>query len=31
MQVGTRQLHFGGNIGHGGAAIALLGEDFFRR
>ncbi|CAI9000448.1 hypothetical protein EMIT043CA1_90001 [Pseudomonas brassicacearum] len=27
MQVGTRQLHFGGDVGHGGAAEAFLGKD----
>ncbi|MCY1450051.1 hypothetical protein D9M71_668320 [compost metagenome] len=27
MQVGARQLHFGGDIGHGGAAKAFFGED----
>lgn len=31
MQVGARQLHFLRDIGHGGAAIALFGEDFLRR
>ena len=27
MQVGARQLHFGGDVGHGGAAEAFFGED----
>jgi NAD-dependent dihydropyrimidine dehydrogenase PreA subunit len=31
MQVGARQLHFGGDVGHGGAAEAFLGEDLLRR
>ncbi|MNN31590.1 hypothetical protein D3C81_1452850 [compost metagenome] len=30
MQVGTRQLHFSGDVGHGRAAEALFSEDLFR-
>ncbi|MNH28146.1 hypothetical protein D3C79_882900 [compost metagenome] len=30
MQVGTRQLHFGGDVGHRGAAEALFGKNLFR-